>query len=129
MSRKNNFISIAKDTFGFFLTEHEIEIQICFCRFQVFLNHSIHQTVIAQKFKENALIPQQLLYLVISWSWGLDFPLSSNQHKVLTLANCFSHISSSYDISNEVYCRNRYIYLIYLRRLKWFWISFNTRQF
>ena len=60
MSRKNSSIGITKVTFGFFLTELEIEIRICFCRFQVFFNHFLNQTVIGEKFEESVLIVQHL---------------------------------------------------------------------
>ena len=54
------YIDITKVTFGFFLTELEIEIRICFCRFQVFFNHFLNQTVIGEKFEESVLIVQHL---------------------------------------------------------------------
>lgn len=60
MSRKDSSIGITKVTVGFFLTELEIEIRICFCRFQVFFNHFLNQTVIGEKFEESVLIVQHL---------------------------------------------------------------------
>ena len=51
---------LQRSLLGFFLTELEIEIRISFCRFQVFFNHFLNQTVIGEKFEESVLIVQHL---------------------------------------------------------------------